>query len=146
MNLGIIPRCIDYLFEKTSEEGKRLQRKYTIYCSFLQIYNEKIYDLLNPIQFMVNSTDANGLKVRFKNGNFAVENLYTFECKSKTDVYDLFQFGLKNRIVAASKLNHASSRSHSLLTLTIESISLNNMVRTFITLIGRLNCEQTSIS
>lgn len=77
---------------------------------------------------MENSADASGLKVRFKNGHFAVENLYTFECKSKADVYELFHFGLKNRVVAASKFNHASSRSHSLLTLTIESIGVNNVV------------------
>ena len=77
---------------------------------------------------MENYQDTNGLKIHLKNGNFVVENLYTFECKSKKDVFDLFHFGLKNRIVATSHFNHASSRSHSLLTLTIESVAFNNMV------------------
>lgn len=124
----MIPRSINYLFEKIAVESNRTHRKYIVYCSFLQIYNEKIFDLLNPTQFLDNSLASGGLKLRFKNGTFVVDNLYTFECKKKEDVYDLFHFGLNNRVVAAHRLNHASSRSHTLLTLTIESVDLNNVV------------------
>ena len=127
-NLGVIPRSINYLFDKLESDEVKKKRKYTVYCSFLQIYNEKIYDLLNPIQYAEDSFAYSGLKIRFKKGNFSVENLYKFECKSRKDVYDLFHFGLSNRIVAAHRLNHASSRSHSLLTITLESIDLNNIV------------------
>ena len=59
--------------------------------------------------------------MRFKNGVFAVENLYTVECKNENDVFDLLNFGRNNRIVAATKYNHVSSRSHSIFTLTVES-------------------------
>ena len=83
---------------------------------------------MNPIQFEESLPGSSGLKIRFRNGNFSVENLYTSECKSKEDVYRLFHFGLNNRIVAAHRLNHASSRSHSLLTLTLESVDTNNVV------------------
>lgn len=107
------------------------QRRYTVYCSYLQIYNEKIFDLLNPSQFNQNFDEKNsvGLKLRYKDGAFSVDNLYTFECKSQKDVLDLFHFGLKNRVVAAHKLNHVSSRSHAILTLTIESSDLHNLVK-----------------
>jgi len=117
------------LFDKVSEEVEKKKRKNTVYCSYLQIYNEKIYDLLNPSQLtQANEGNAQGLKLRFKSGTFTVDNLYTFECKTKKDVFDLFHFGLQNRVVAAHKLNHASSRSHSILTLTVESIDLDNPV------------------
>jgi kinesin family protein 4/21/27 len=117
------------LFEKISTEAEKTKRKYSIYCSFLQIYNEKIFDLLNPAHFIEGVPSTAGLKLRFKNDNFVVDNLYTFECKTRNDVFDLFHFGLNNRIVATHRLNHASSRSHSVLTLTVESVDLNNPVR-----------------
>ena len=40
---GIIPRCIDSIFQQLLSEE---QADRTILCSFLQIYNEKIFDLL----------------------------------------------------------------------------------------------------
>jgi len=116
------------LFERIGVEAEKTRRGYSIYCSFLQIYNEKIFDLLNPAHFIEGAPGAAGLKLRFKNDNFVVDNLYTFECKTKEDVFDLFHFGLNNRIVATHRLNHASSRSHSVLTLTVESVDLNNPV------------------
>jgi kinesin family protein 4/21/27 len=116
------------LYEKIAKESSKGLRRYTVYCSYLQIYNEKIFDLLNPSQFVDNPLNIAGLKLRLKNGNFIVDNLYTFVCKNKEDVYDLFQFGLNNRVVATHRFNHTSSRSHSLLTLTIESVSLNDAV------------------
>lgn len=117
------------MFEKINEITGKEERKYSVYCSYLQIYNEKIFDLLNPSQFTQNiDQNSQGLKLRYKDGVFTVDNLYTFECKTQKDVFDLFHFGLQNRVVAAHKLNHASSRSHSILTLTIESIDPHNLV------------------
>ena len=42
---GVIPRAIYSLFQLTSQEPFK-NRKFALYCSFLQIYNEKIFDLL----------------------------------------------------------------------------------------------------
>lgn len=41
-NQGIIPRCIGELYQAIRTQGLKV----TTYCSFLQIYNEKLYDLL----------------------------------------------------------------------------------------------------
>ena len=49
---GIIPRCITDLFNKIRQDDVSV----SVYCSFVQIYNEKIFDLLqdpkqkNPLQ------------------------------------------------------------------------------------------------
>lgn len=124
--MGIIPRSISYLFDKIKNQGSR---NYTVYCSYLQIYNEKIFDLLNPAPFHDgNSGSSTGLKLRCKYDTFMVDNLYTFECKTKKDMFDLFNFGVNNRIVATHHLNHSSSRSHSLLTITVESTDMQNPV------------------
>lgn len=116
------------MYDKIEAESARTNRKYTIHCSFLQIYNEKIFDLLNPTLFHDSSLSSSGLKLRLKNNSFSVDNLYTFECRAREDAYSLFHFGLSNRVVAAHRLNHASSRSHSVLTFTVESVSLNDVV------------------
>lgn len=40
---GLIPRVLDYIYQINSNKSQ----EYNFYCSFIQIYNEKIYDLLN---------------------------------------------------------------------------------------------------
>jgi kinesin family protein 4/21/27 len=61
-----------------------------------------------------------------------VENLYTFECKTAEDVLALYHFGLKNRVVASHNMNNSSSRSHSMLKLTIECIDARNPDNTIV--------------
>lgn len=48
--------------------------------------------------------------------------MYTFECRSAEDVLALYHFGLKNRVVASHNMNNSSSRSHSMLKLTLECV------------------------
>lgn len=126
-HIGIIPRSIVYLFEKIMQEKNKGKRKYNTYISYLQLYNERIYDLLNPSNF---ATTA-GLKMRYKDGGFIVENQYTFESKSAKDAFELFRFGQQNRITASHKLNEASSRSHSIFCVTVESFDDLNPVSIF---------------
>ena len=53
---------------------------------------------------------------------FTVENLYVFECKTAEDVLALYHFGLKNKVVASHNMNNASSRSHTMLKLSVECV------------------------
>jgi len=55
-----------------------------------------------------------------------VENLFTFECKSAEEVLTLFHFGLRNKIIASHNMNNSSSRSHCILTLTVEMVDAAN--------------------
>lgn len=74
-------------------------RHFTVFVSFLQIYNEKVFDLLNPSTIQPNkrgaALDTNaGLRIRWtKKEQFTVENLYVFETDSSTEVLDLFRYG-----------------------------------------------------
>lgn len=73
-------------------------------------------------------TDGPGLKLKWNtNDVFTVENLYTFECKSVEDVMALYHFGIKNKVISSHNLNNASSRSHSMLTLTVEQVDMSNI-------------------
>ena len=115
---GVVPRAVKALFEEINEAPQNLE--YTVYCTYLQVYQERIYDLLNPAQLKQNSP---GLKMRWsKQEDFYVENLYVHPCSNASEVLTHFHAGLKNKIMAAHNLNSASSRSHCILSLTIEGV------------------------
>nr|AMS24238.1 kinesin 12-Id protein [Marsilea vestita] len=116
-NRGIIPRIFEYLFSKAEmEEKAREQEHFTITCrcSFLEIYNEQITDLLDPA--------STNLQIHEdpRKGVF-VENLTEIKVKKATDVLGLLLQGTANRRVAQTRMNKESSRSHCVFTCTIES-------------------------
>lgn len=82
---------------------------------------------MNKSQVKALVNDGTGLKMRWnKDDHFTVENLYTFECTSAKDVMELFYFGIKSRVVASHNMNNASSRSHTILCLTVEQVDMKN--------------------
>ncbi|PON64835.1 Kinesin-like protein [Parasponia andersonii] len=114
---GLTPRIFEYLFKRifTEEQTRRDQQlKYTCKCSFLEIYNEQITDLLEP-----SSTNLQ-LREDLKKGVY-VENLTEYNAKNVNDVVKLLLQGAANRKVAATHMNSESSRSHTVFTCTIES-------------------------
>lgn len=118
-NLGMTPRCIKTMFDKCkvlNSQNEDIQ--YTISCSFLQIYQEKIYDLLNSSLFKAQHMEIPHLKLKWINyETYQVENLFTFEVKGFDECMFLFKEGIKNKIMASHKMNHASSRSHTIFSL-----------------------------
>jgi hypothetical protein len=89
----------------------------------LQIYNEKVFDLLNFSDKKKIASQADGLKIRWnKTDQFVVENLFVFEVDGPEDTLDKFNHGIKNKIVAAHNLNAQSSRSHAIFTITVETV------------------------
>ncbi|CAI9762820.1 unnamed protein product [Fraxinus pennsylvanica] len=116
---GLIPRVCQRLFERVNEEQEKHADKQLVYmcrCSFLEIYNEQITDLLDPNQ--------KNLQIRedIKSGVY-VENL-TEECvSSMEDVSQLLIKGLSNRRTGSTSVNAESSRSHSVFTCVVESRS-----------------------
>ncbi|TYK28513.1 phragmoplast orienting kinesin 2 [Cucumis melo var. makuwa] len=117
VNCGMTPRVFEYLFtriQKEKEARKDEKLKYTCRCSFLEIYNEQILDLLDP--------SSNNLQIRedSKKGVY-VENLKEIEVTSARDVLQQLIQGAANRKVASTNMNRASSRSHSVFTCIIES-------------------------
>lgn len=105
-----------------------------MFVSFLQIYNEKVFDLLNASSIQPNKRgaplDANtGLRIRWtKKEQFVVENLYVYETDTPKEVLDLFRYGSQNRVLCSHNLNEVSSRSHCIFTITVESQDLRDPV------------------
>ncbi|KAL8205203.1 hypothetical protein R6Q57_008754 [Mikania cordata] len=116
-NRGMTPRIFEFLFARifAEEESRKDERlKYMCKCSFLEIYNEQITDLLDP-----SSTNLQ-LREDVKKGVY-VENLTEYEVYSVGDILKLLSQGSANRRVAATNMNRESSRSHSVFTCVIES-------------------------
>ncbi|KZV26325.1 Phragmoplast-associated kinesin-related protein isoform 1 [Dorcoceras hygrometricum] len=116
---GLAPRVFHRLFERIDEEQiKQADRKlvFMCRCSFLEIYNEQITDLLDPSQ--------KNLQIREDvNSGVYVENL-TEECvSSMKNVSQLLIKGLSNRRTGSTSVNAESSRSHSVFTCVVESRS-----------------------
>ncbi len=98
-----------------------------MFVSFYQIYNEKVFDLLNTDSNVLGKKGDQGLRIRWsKKEQFVVENLYIFEASSAKEANELFKFGSRNRVLASHNLNEASSRSHCIFSLTIESTDLQD--------------------
>ena len=127
-NEGIVPRAVRLIFDLIKKQSSQNKKKFTLYCSYLQIYKERIYDLLNKSHVKGVMSNGPGLKLKWgKNDVFSVENLYTFECKTVDDVMALYHFGIKNKVVASHNMNNSSSRSHSMLSLTVEQVDVSNV-------------------
>ncbi|KAK4493424.1 hypothetical protein RD792_017674 [Penstemon davidsonii] len=114
---GITPRIFEYLFTRIAEVEKSRKHErlaYSCKCSFLEIYNEHITDLLEP-----SSTNLQ-LREDLKKGVY-VENLTEHSVRTVNDVLKLLQQGAANRKIAATYMNSESSRSHSVFTCIVES-------------------------
>ncbi|XAR56946.1 Plus-end-directed kinesin ATPase [Bertholletia excelsa] len=114
---GITPRIFEYLFRRIREDEENRrdeQLEYSCKCSFLEIYNEQITDLLEP-----SSTNLQ-LREDLKKGVY-VENLTEHSVRNVNDVLKLLIQGSANRKMAATHMNSESSRSHSVFTCIIES-------------------------
>ena len=111
---GIVPNAIFKLFEVNRKSSL------TFYCSFLQIYNEKLYDLLqDPVR-------AKPLNIREdKTTGIFVENLAEYIVETAQDCCYLLKQGDRNRVVRQTKFNHHSSRSHTIFQLLLESDKAN---------------------
>ncbi|CAJ1438683.1 unnamed protein product [Effrenium voratum] len=122
-SLGLVPRSIEGLFRRMESKAETdSEQLFTLRLSFLQIYNERIFDLLNPVHLSGATTAAAGLRLRWNSREAAVsvENLFVFECRTPEEALGYYKAGVRNRTVASHQMNQASSRSHSVLMLTVE--------------------------
>ncbi len=91
----IMPRAISALFQVIDDSNRASDsatdpRRFRVRVSYVQIYNEQVYDLLNPGAWLAHTSakaKAPGLRVRWtKDDDFYVENLFMCECSSPEEV------------------------------------------------------------
>lgn len=128
---GIVPRALDQLFETLSESSGTSQ----VAVSYMELYNEKLYDLLNP------TDDFASLSIyEDKGGKVKIGRLAQIAVTKKEEIFEILQKGSAKRQKAATKLNSCSSRSHTIFTVTIRSKDPDAMITgEEIYRIGKLN-------
>ncbi|XP_033229959.1 kinesin-like protein unc-104 isoform X4 [Belonocnema kinseyi] len=107
---GIIPQICKDLFSKINSNSSD-QLKHSVEVSYMEIYCERVRDLLNP-------KNKGNLRVREHPllGPY-VEDLSKLAVMSYEDIHDLIDEGNKARTVAATNMNETSSRSHAVFTI-----------------------------
>lgn len=125
-NKGIIPISFKEIFRRThSTQSEALQ--YEVLVSMLEIYNEKIQDLLIP----VNQRVTGGLKVReSKVAGVFVEGLSKRACCSYEDIEALMELGNTHRSIGATQMNATSSRAHTIFTIEFKQIMIEGNRKT----------------
>ncbi|EGD81408.1 kinesin family member C3 [Salpingoeca rosetta] len=108
-NPGVNRRAVQQLFELCQA---REEVDYSISVSLMEVYNEKLYDLLTP-------TRGQSLSIHASPQGIYVGNLTEKEVKSQGEIEKIMAMGDKNRSMAATKMNTDSSRSHLLLQLRV---------------------------
>ena len=122
--LGLLPRIILYLFEqKNRKEGQSENAvesdKVSFYCSFLEIYQEQISDLL----------DANANKtitIRDLSNAIIIDGVSKLKISSADEALSLVNKGTKLRHIAPTGMNKESSRSHAVFSIYIETTMKSN--------------------
>nr|XP_016930810.2 kinesin-like protein Nod [Drosophila suzukii] len=107
-HLGVLPRCLADILERVNAKQENEKEPIQVFASFIEIYNEKAYDLLgsSPHTPMVTAR---------------CHRCTCLPLSSQEDLQDLLQQGTGNRRVRSTKMNSSSSRSHAIVTIHVKS-------------------------
>lgn len=136
---GVLPRASEFLLGYLNEKAQEGFLQYEVKASFLQIYNENLYDLLRDTGPMIEDkltlSEKNQdyeLKIREvprlsgKKGKASgvgevfVSGLSEFRVQTSEDILRILAVGTNNRMTRSTDFNFTSSRSHAILQLTLD--------------------------
>lgn len=107
---GVIPRIVEQIFTSILSSPGTIE--YTVRVSYMEIYMERIRDLLAP--------HNDNLPVHEeKNRGVYVKGLLEIYVSSVQEVYEVMRRGGASRAVASTNMNAESSRSHSIFVITV---------------------------
>ena len=115
-NRGIVPRAFEHIFDYMRANGDT--HKFSVTMTYVELYNEKVRDLLSK------KDDDKSLVIH----EDPVKGFYIkgVEIRTVNSIKDLFDFqaeGKKRRVTRATNMNEESSRSHSILSLNVETLT-----------------------
>ena len=116
---GLIPRTLSYLFEKFALDT---EHEYKLQVSYLELYNENGFDLLDPLHDIKQMDDLAKVTVlEDQSGGIKIRNLSTVSIANEEEAINQLFIGDTNRSIAETPMNQASTRGHCIFTLYIES-------------------------
>ncbi|XP_054450735.1 kinesin-like protein KIF9 isoform X5 [Pteronotus mesoamericanus] len=115
---GILPRALRQVFRVIEE---RPTHAITVHVSYLEIYNESLFDLLSTLPYVGPSVTPVTI-VENSQGVF-IKGLSVHLASQEEDAFSLLFEGETNRIIASHTMNKNSSRSHCIFTIYLEAHS-----------------------
>jgi len=106
---GIIPRLVDSIFQSIEDADHSME--FTVKLSYVEIYMERIRDLLDP--------EKNNLKIRESSRGVWIQDVTENYVVDYDQVLDNMLQGQHNRAIASTNMNLESSRSHSVFMFTL---------------------------
>ncbi|XP_054478956.1 kinesin-like protein KIF20A isoform X2 [Anoplopoma fimbria] len=133
--------------DQTGDPTEAGSSQFALWVAFFEIYNECVYDLLQP-SLCTRSKKRAALRVCDDGaGNAYVKDLRWINIQTLGEASKLLQFGNKNRSAAATKMNQSSSRSHSIFTMKLLKIDGSTVRRisefSLCDLAGSERCNKT---
>lgn len=117
---GLVPRICKSLFNRM-KVGQDEGTGYKTQVSYLEIYNERVRDLLGP------QNAGHGLRVReHRTQGPYVENLSQHPVLDFDEIHDCMVLGNQERTTASTNMNDTSSRSHAIFTITFVQAGFSN--------------------
>ena len=128
-DLGIIPRVISFIFQEV--KAREQKAEIIIKCSFLEIYNEELHDLLEGTGTSVVDRimpTKKEISIREeKNGMISVYGLKEVTVKNADEMAACLDAGSSQRITSSTNMNAQSSRSHGIFTISIEQHMIDDL-------------------
>jgi hypothetical protein len=119
-NKGIVPISCDEIFRRI-RENKDADKTFEVQVSMLEIYNEKVQDLL----IKPDKRPPSGLKIReSKVLGIFVDGLTKHPVTSYAEISNKMDEGYNNRTIGSTLMNATSSRAHTIVTIEFKQITM----------------------
>ncbi|XP_030044547.1 kinesin-like protein KIF23 isoform X12 [Microcaecilia unicolor] len=123
------PECADMISNQDHCKAEEVDEDsvYSVFVSYVEIYNNYIYDLLEEIPFDPIKPKPPQSKIlrEDQNHNMYIAGCTEVEVKSTEEAFEVFWKGQKKRRIANTQLNRESSRSHSVFTIKLAQAPLD---------------------
>jgi hypothetical protein len=118
---GIMPRTIDYIFDRIKESSQK--KKFMVTASYIELYKEQLNDLLVPPTNNPIGTEQKKKPEIHEHPDFGiyVTNISKETVPDRHSMIEKLEYGKKNRKHAETLMNSESSRSHAIFMITLES-------------------------
>ena len=134
---GVIPRAIHEIFELGNNPEVL---SFSVFCSFVQIYNENLFDMLRDASM------ASPLNVREDKKEIYVQGLSEYNVHTVDDTLSLLAVAENNRAIRETYMNMFSSRSHSIFQLFVGNKSPHKPYILTTSFLSLYNCTNTAPS
>ncbi|KAL4510048.1 hypothetical protein ABPG72_010241 [Tetrahymena utriculariae] len=119
---GILPRSIQTIYEEL-EKAQEKGIKYQLRCSYLEVYNEELTDMLS--RSGQSQTSKKPIIQECPKKGIVIQNIIEEPVHSYKEIMKCLQKGLANRKICITQDNNRSSRSHTIFMLNLEQIQLD---------------------